>query len=81
MILRRERVQGDPRGPGGPPTIYAERSLTRKVSGIGRECVRYAAAYRRVDLAITPRGISAPAPVAIAPSGVVTGGSIICIMA
>jgi hypothetical protein len=38
---REERDEGVPRGPGGPPSNYAESPALRKLSGIAHECVRH----------------------------------------
>jgi len=37
----KERVQGDPRGPGGPPHHLFRIQHLRKLSGIGHECPRH----------------------------------------
>ena len=43
--MSHERVQGDPRGPGGPPHNLCRIHVSRKACGITHECVRYEARY------------------------------------
>src|ERR1039457_6073157 len=45
---REERDEGVPRGPGGPPSNYAESAALRKLSGIAHECVRHSITAERL---------------------------------
>src|ERR1035441_9428113 len=43
-----------PRGPGGPPSNYAESPALRKLSGIAQECVRHIWRVRRCETIFAP---------------------------
>src|ERR1017187_9413728 len=51
---REERDEGVPRGPGGPPSNYAESPALRKLSGIAQECVRHIWRVRRCETIFAP---------------------------
>src|ERR1017187_2257640 len=58
---REERDEGVPRGPGGPPSNYAESPALRKLSGIAHECVRHLVSPFRYFAQIVGAGLPAAA--------------------